>query len=198
MTDLHHPASPPPPAYDYGYPSSAPSPMVPRRPSRAPWAVALVATLIAAGSLGFAIYARSSSVKEPADPGGSHISAQANDTPIAAQERVCGVLEQGYPGVVDAIHGTNEFQSTPWSDAGRVRASNVLVRQAATLADQLEAALSSTTPQELRSSVVELITVLRALSMTYRDHAEDEQMNGVGTLYNRSRHGALEACGMEN
>lgn len=198
MTDLHHPASQPPPAYDYGYPPISPPPIRAPRPSRGPWVVSAVAALIAVGSVAFGVHAQSTAPRGPATGAPAQVSSPADDSPGAARERVCGVLERGYPAVVDAIHQTNEFLTAPWSDPAAVRAANALVRETTQLAAELEQALSSETPRELKTAMSEYITALRALGASYRDHASDEQINGVGALYSHSRHGALQACGMED
>lgn len=197
MTDLHHPANQPPPAYDYGYPPIAPAPSLMPRPSRGPWLVSAVAALIAVGSVAFGVHAQSTAARGPAAGTPVQVSSPADDSPGAAQERVCGVLERGYPTVVDAIHQTNEFLTAPWSDPAAVRAANVLVRETTQLAGELEQALSNETPRELKTATSEYITGLRALGASYRDHASDEQINGVGALYSHSRHAVLQACGME-
>lgn len=162
--------------------------------SRAPWIITAVAVLIAAASL-IALAVRGQRSAEPASvatPVPAEVSASA------AQERICNTLKTGYPNVLAAVHASNEFLSAPWSNPDRVRTSNVLARETAELADELEAALTAETPRSLKAAVAEFITGLRAASMSYRDHAADEQINGVGALYNASRHEVLQTCGVED
>lgn len=164
--------------------------------SRAPWIITAVAVLIAAASL-VALAVRGQRSAEPASVT-TPAPVTAEFSASAAQERICNTLKTGYPNVLAAVHASNEFLSVPWSDPDRVRTSNVLARETAELADELEAALTAETPRSLKAAVAEFITGLRAASMSYRDHAADEQINGVGALYNASRHEVLQTCGVED
>lgn len=199
MTDLHHPSSPPPTStYDYGYPPATAGTLERRRTNNVPWLVAGAAVVVAVGAMTFGVQARSAgdglrALNEP-----TQTSLGANQDPATSQEDVCKVLREGYPTVLGAIHESNQFLTSPWSDPNRVRVSNVLARETWRLADQLDAALGDETQPEFRTVMIEYITGLRATSMTERDHGADEQINGVGTLFNQSRHGALRACGMDD
>lgn len=165
--------------------------------TRAPWIITAAAVVVAAVSLvALVVIARSAALGRATVPPPAVSSAAESASTV--QERVCGVLKSGYPAVMQAIQDANEFETTPWSDPAVVRVTNVLVRETDGLASELEAALGDNASGKLRAAVMEFITGLRALSMTERDHAGDEQMNGVAALYNRSRHGALQACGLED
>lgn len=196
MTDLHHPARPQPPAQDYPPVQVGREPLPrPRRGVQLFVALGGVVMVVSAITIGHSMNRLEQRLDTAPSAQVTHPPASAAPSP---QERVCDVLEGGYPAVVDAIRESKEFMTTPWSDPGTIRTTNTLVRETDDLANELEGALGTDTPSQLRTATVEYITGLRALSMSNRDHASDEQMNGVGSLYNRSRHGVLLACGMDD
>ena len=197
------PLPPPPPSQPH------PAVMMPTVPSLRSKAKRLrIATIvlgvIAVVAIGVAVVAISSgsgskTISEPSAPAvvaASPPSVSTAPEPGTAEEATCGVLRSGYENVANAIDERNRFNSTPWTDPAMIAATDALVGATGRLADQLEASLSSTTPNELRTAIVEYVAGLRALGISQRNHARDMQLNGVGALYNQVVEAPLRICGI--
>lgn len=207
VTDAYQQAGvplPPPPPQPQPHPAVT-MPAVPslRSKARRFRIAAIVMGVIAVVAIGIAVVAISSdrgskTVSDPAAPvveASPPLLSTAPD-PAAAKETTCGVLRSGYESVANAIDERNRFNSTPWTDPAMLAATDELVGATGRLADQLEASLSSTTPSELRTAVVEYAAGLRALGISQRNHARDMQLNGVGALYNQVVEAPLRICGI--
>ncbi len=153
----------------------------------------IAAAVLAAAAAGVGGYALGVHHR-PAD---ASVSAEADAlNPDAAKAKVCGVLKDGYPVVAAAVAEDNGLKNAPWSDPRLLAAVNDFVGAATALADRLDAALSPSTPPELRTATADYVAGLRALSRSKGNHAPDSQINGVAEYYNSARRPPLRLCGL--
>lgn len=208
MTDAYQaagvPLPPPPSAPSQRHPAVM-MPAVPSLRSRTKrWRIAtIVAGVVAVVASGIAVVAISSSggsetVGEPAAPvvAASPPLVSPEPGPAAAKDATCSVLRSQYPGVASAVDEVERFNKLPWSDPNSVRTVNALVDAMATLTTDLESSLSPSTPDDLRGAVLDYTAGLRAVAISQRDHASNEEINGVGLFYNRVLGAPLRICGI--
>jgi hypothetical protein len=117
-------------------------------------------------------------------------------SPSAAKAKTCSVLEKDYPAVASAVHEEKQYENSSWTDPDLLRSSNQLVETMTKLAGNLERSLSAETPSSLRNAVVEYVAALRAVSISDRNRASNEQLNGTALFYNQVRKAPLKICGL--
>lgn len=191
---------PPPPA---SQPHSAVMmPAVPSLRSRTKrWRIAtIVAGAVAVIASGVAVVTVSSggSSNTVSQPAGDINPPVVSPTPdaAAAKEATCAVLRSQYTGVASAVDDVERFNKLPWSDPNSIRTVNALVAAMSTMTADLESSLSSATPEDLRAAVLDYTAGLRAVTISQREHASNEEINGVGLFYNRVLGAPLRICGM--
>lgn len=192
---------PPVPPYGPGAPAPLPYPAPPRRRRGVLGAVAALGVVGVLAGVGVGAYAAgrnstSSTPPAPAGPAPAAGPAAPVLSPEDAQAQTCGVLKANYQAVANAIDERNKFDKAPWSDPGLLGAVNTLVSLGMSLAEQLDASLSPSTPPQLRTAVVEYVAGLRAMSISERNHASNVQLNGSGLLYNQVVDAPLKLCGI--
>lgn len=206
VTDAYQQAGvplPPPP------PSSQPHPAVtlPPVPSLRSKArrfriAAVVLGVVAVVAIGIAVVAisRDRGSKTVSDPAAPVIAASppvASPTPgPAIAKDPCGVLRDGYPAVSAAIDDRERFNTRAWSDPELLASVNRMVGTMTDLAVNLESSLTPSTPNDLRTAVLEYTAGLRAVSISERNHASNVQLNGTGLFYNQVVDAPLRICGI--
>jgi hypothetical protein len=117
-------------------------------------------------------------------------------SPEDAKAATCDVLRTQYPTVASAVNDVEQFNKLSWSDPNSIRTVNTLVATMSKLTSDLENSLVASTPEELRTAVLNYVAGLRAVTISQRDHASNEEINGTGLFYNRVLSAPLRICGI--
>ncbi|WP_454793819.1 hypothetical protein [Mycolicibacterium lutetiense] len=159
-------------------------------------AVAVIACGVAVGAVSSG--GSSKTVSQPAAPVYDVSPPLVSPTPdpAAAKEATCGVLRSQYQGVATAVDEVERFNKLPWSDPNSIRTVNALVDSMTKMTADLEKSLSPSTPEDLRAAVMDYTAGLRAVTISQRDHASNEEINGTGLFYNRVLSAPLRICGI--
>lgn len=182
-----------------GIPPAAPPHPTPRRkPSLILLSAVAAAALAIGGGIGFAAGHRPTPTTS-----GSAIPTTTNSpvpppalSPQAAQAQTCEVLKTAYAPVERAIAERDKFNTRGWSDPDLLASVNALVDSMNNLIIKLEGSLSPATPSNLRTAVVEYVAGLRAVSISERNHASNEQLNGTSFFYNQVVDAPFTICGI--
>jgi hypothetical protein len=179
-----------PPAAPYPPPHPAYPPVQPHRRSNVAGLIGALVFAAVAGAGGYAL--------GQATGGDTPVIMTQSLSPDAAQDKVCNVLGLRHEELDSAVDAFAAVAPFDWSNPEFLTVTDRLAAVTAGLADELQAALSPSTPPVLVliSDMNEYIAGLRATSASIRHRGPPKELNGVAMLYNQVRRPPLQACGI--